>query len=96
MTWLPWLGWRARVQCLKPLVLLGGLHMAAITDLAWSADGSSLAISSQVRPAPAPFCLSGSCVALPALRGYQPGHLLAGVRVPLPTTSSFQCPALPG
>uniref|UniRef100_A0A7S3QY36 CAF1B/HIR1 beta-propeller domain-containing protein n=1 Tax=Dunaliella tertiolecta TaxID=3047 RepID=A0A7S3QY36_DUNTE len=34
-------------QSLKPLALLGGLHMAPITDLAWSADGCSLAVSSQ-------------------------------------------------
>ncbi|KAL6747735.1 WD40-repeat-containing domain protein [Haematococcus lacustris] len=34
-------------QSLTPLVLLGGLHMAACTDLAWSCDGRRLAVSSQ-------------------------------------------------
>jgi hypothetical protein len=35
-------------QTLEPLILLGGLHMADITDLAWSCDGSWLGVASQV------------------------------------------------
>ncbi len=30
----------------RPLAFLGGLHMAPVTDLAWSTDGRSLAVSS--------------------------------------------------
>ncbi len=34
---------------MAPLALVGGLHMAAITDLSWSPDGNTLAVSSMVR-----------------------------------------------
>eukprot|EP00798_Chlamydomonas_sp_ICE-L_P022059 gene22059-29124_t len=33
-------------QSLEPLLLVGGLHIAAITDLAWAPDGRCLAVSS--------------------------------------------------
>ena len=34
------------VQDMAPVVMLGALHFAAITDLAWSSDGRFLAVSS--------------------------------------------------
>lgn len=34
------------LQSVTPLVVLGGLHLEVITDLAWSPDGRHLAVSS--------------------------------------------------
>ena len=35
------------LQTALPLLLLGGLHMETITDLAWAPDGRLLAVSSR-------------------------------------------------
>ena len=37
----------AMLQGMRPLAVLGGLHMAPITDLAWSCNGATLAVASR-------------------------------------------------